>query len=187
MNDAGNPERSDVDLMRAAREGDSDAYSTLVRRHQDALVNFFARLGVYHEREDLAQETFVRIYKARRRYRARAGFRSYLYTVARRVWIDFVRRSDRRQNRLAALREEAEIESQGNNPIPGRRLDVQAAVAALPEKLKLVVVMSVYQGLKYEEISRALNVPVGTVKSRMHLAMQRLRAGLIEGQQDDLP
>lgn len=168
-------EPDDVTLMEQAREGCRASFERLVRRHQQPLVNFFRRMGVYNESEDLAQETFLRIYGARHRYQARARFTTYLYTVARRVWIDHLRKGVRRE----ALKEQLEAEwpdrdEGGVGPLV-QRLDVRAALDRLPDKLRSVVVLNMYQGLKYDEIGAVLDIPTGTVKSRMFVALGRLK------------
>lgn len=169
---------SDAELMQRSSRGDSTAYTALIQKYQNPLVNFFRRLGVYTEAEDLVQESFVRIFRARTRYRVKAKFRTYLYAVARSVYVDWVRRSARRGD---AMTEYAEfLATQGDRLVmqSERSLDVQAAVDALPEKLRVVVVLSIFQGLKYREVAEVLDIPEGTVKSRMSLAVAQLKETL---------
>lgn len=164
----------DTELMLEAREGNLEAFGELVRRHQKSLVNFFVRLGVYNDAEDLVQETLLRVYRSRERYEPRAKFTTYLYKVARNVWVDRYRKQGRTRILQERVREEQEV--QGDAPgTSSRKLEVREALDELSEKLRMVVVMSVYQGLKYREIAEILDLPEGTVKSRMHLAVQRLK------------
>ncbi len=164
----------DVVLMREAAGGSLDAFSSLMRRHQDPLVNFFRRMGVYTDAEDLVQETFVRLYKARLRYRSSAKFTTYLYVIARHVLADHGRKWFRRERLRKGLLVEAEVAVAGG-PTQGWRIDVEAALARLSPKLRSVVVLSIYQGLKQEEIAEVLGIPRGTVKSRMNLAIRELK------------
>jgi RNA polymerase sigma-70 factor (ECF subfamily) len=165
----------DFALMRRVRQGDTTAFTLLIQRHQGALVNFFRRLGAHTEAEDVAQETFLRVWRYRMRYQPTAKFTTFLFTVARHAWADHLRRMQKRERIAERVETETPPHDATAQNTARRRLDAQAALKVLPEKLRLVVVMSLYQGLKYEEIAAALDVPVGTVKSRMFLAMARLK------------
>jgi RNA polymerase sigma-70 factor (ECF subfamily) len=169
----------DAALMAASRGPDLQAFSELVRRHQRGLVNFFMRLGAYSNAEDLAQETFIRLYNYRDRYTPSAKFTTFLYTLARHAWCDTLRKWQRRDKGMLLLQVEAAVrEDERVDPRAERAEVVRAAVERLPEKLRLVVVLSVYEGFDYETVGRIAGIPVGTVKSRMFLAMQRLREWL---------
>jgi len=161
--------------MARAAGGDAAAFAALIRRHQAALVNFFRRLGASNEAEDVAQETFLRVWRYRTRYRPTAKFTTFLFALARHAWADHLRRAQKQERVAERVGAEAAPHDAVTQEAAPQRLDAQVALAALPEKLRLVVVMSLYQGLRYEEIGAALGVPVGTVKSRMFLAMARLK------------
>ncbi len=165
----------DFALMARLRAGDTAAFAALIRRHQVALVNFFRRMGASNEAEDVAQETFLRVWRYRQRYRPTAKFTTFLFTLARHAWADHLRRAHKQERVAERVGAEAAPHDATAQDAARRRLDAQVALAALPEKLRLVVVMSLYQGLKYEEIATALGIPVGTVKSRMFLALGRLK------------
>lgn len=168
-------EPSDFELMARIRTGEQAAFLSLVRRHQDPLVNFFHRLGAYTDAEDLVQETFLRLYRYRAKYRPDAKFTTFLYTLARHAWADRLRK----QKRQEAISERVTTEASSTDRIETHgaqaRMDAQSALNALPEKLRIVLVMSFYQGLRYDDIAEILEVPVGTVKSRVFLAMERIR------------
>ena len=165
---------SDEALMRRVARHDRDAdFVLLVQRYQILLVNHFARHGVRGECEDLAQETFLRLYRARKRYRTTARFRTFLYRIAHHVWIDHLRRSSRRQRREDAFREEPRPESQDHAGMVGH--DIAWALAKLSEAQRDVVVLSVFDQLSHADIASVLDIPEGTVKSRLHHAMRELR------------
>ncbi len=169
----------DAVLMTASRHGDMEAFSELVRRHQRGLVNFFVRLGASSYAEDLAQETFVRLFKYRDRYTPSAKFTTFLYTLGRHAWCDMLRQWQRRDKGLTLLRNETAVrEDERREPADSRADAVRAAVERLPEKLRLVVVLGVYEEFDYDTIGRVAGIPVGTVKSRMFLAMKRLKEWL---------
>lgn len=167
----------DVLLMLRVKEGDLEAFDQLARKYQTVLVNFFLRMGVYSHCEDLTQETLVRIFRSRRKFRPRAKFRTWMYTIARNIWIDHLRRSARERKRLEILSTHQEVESQPERMagLDERQILLQRAVERLPEKLRLVVVMSHFQQIPHAEIAETLGIPPGTVKSRLHLANQKLR------------
>ncbi len=163
--------RRDEELMDLSRAGSRDAFGALVRRHQQPLLNFFLRLGAdIHGAEDCAQESLLRLYRYRDRYTPSSPFPAFLYTLARHAWIDCSRRRARRAavplERAAAM---------GSERAPDDRLDLRAALATLPQKLRMVLVLSVDQGLNLAEIAAVLGIPTGTVKSRMFHAVRRLR------------
>lgn len=159
--------------MQLFRAGRQDAFGALVARHQRMLMNFFGRMGVDESSaQDCAQETFLRLLKYRDTYRESAPFKVFLLRLARHAWVDWVRRGARRK----AGPIDAETCAAGEKiGAVDARLDLEAALAALPEHLRAAMVLSVQQGLSYAEIAHVLDVPVGTVKSRVFYAVRRLR------------
>ncbi|HRR35025.1 MAG TPA: RNA polymerase sigma factor [Kiritimatiellia bacterium] len=178
----------DADLMlRVCDQDDEAAFALLVSRHQRSLLNFFARSGVQYDSEDLVQQTFLRLYRYRQRYQATAKFTTFLFLLARQVWIDELRRRQRRQRLAESLAaepyEEFAAPADSSAGVAGD-LDLARALAALPEGLRQVVELAVYQGLPYAEVAAILGIPVGTVKSRMFNALAKLRALLGEERGD---
>lgn len=153
-------------------------FESLVRSTYRDLYRYFRLSGAdAHEAEDCVQETFLRIHAGWRRYEARApNWRPLLYRVARSVWIDALRRCRRRP--LSAASEDLDerpAREAGSAESSIERFELLAAVRALPERLRSVVILTVYQGLDYREAAEALGIPLGTVKSRMHFALKALR------------
>lgn len=165
----------DCALMAAAGTGDEASFARLVDRHARALVNFFARMGAADAAEDLAQETFLKLWNARARYRPEARFTTFLYTIARRTFLDLCRSERRRGAFAQRLARESSAFSDGGMEAARHRMDLLAALDALPPRLKDVLVLSVMQGLSYAEIAEILSIPVGTVKSRVFTALGFLR------------
>jgi len=166
---------ADAALMVEVAAGSEAAFATLVRRHQNALVNFFARMGALSDREDLVQETFVRLFRSRRRYQPAARFTTFLYVLARHVWADRGRKIVRLERLASQFESEMEIAHQPQRPGVGEEVDVAAALARLSPKLREVIVLNIFQGLRYQEIADVLEIPLGTVKSRINLAIGALR------------
>jgi RNA polymerase sigma-70 factor (ECF subfamily) len=166
---------ADIRLMLETAAGSELAFTELIHRHQSGLLNFFARMGVYNDAEDLVQETFIRVYKARGRYRPSAKFTTFLYLLARHVWADRGRKAKMHKRLEESLKTDAELGSGVVLPVSPEGMDVQAALNRLSPKLREVLVLNVYQGLQYQEIADVLEIPLGTVKSRINLALQELR------------
>jgi len=169
---------SDTQLMAEVKRGRKQAFVTLVRRHQSSLLNFFRNLGVYNDAEDLAQDTFLRLFKYRKRYQPKAKFTTFLFMIARQVRIDMLRKLKRREDLSEQFREKAEADEVERRERREPETDVDALLQSLPDAMREVVVLNIYQGLRYKEISQVLGVPVGTVKSRMFHALRNMRERL---------
>lgn len=168
-------EDGDVTLMLQAGTGSQKAFAELVQRHQNALLNFFIRMGALNDGEDLVQETFLRLYRYRKRYRPTARFNGLLYHLARNVWADHNRKLARIDRVATSFEAEMQLVRPASSQASGRALDVQTALDRLSPKLREVLVLNVYQQLRYQEIAEALNIPLGTVKSRINLALAALK------------
>ena len=163
-------------MLRLASKDDDTALMELMDRYRTLLVNHFAKRGVQQEYEDLAQETFFRIYKARKRYKVTASFRTWMFLIAQRVWIDHVRKSSRRQRRESAYREEPR--PRHVSPRGMLSHDLRWALGRLSPRHRDVVVFSTLEQLPHKEIADILGIPEGTVKSRLHHALRELRTHL---------
>ncbi len=166
--------------MLLAGAGQREAFELLVNRHQQPLLNFFLRSGVDRDAEDLVQQTFIRLHRYRRRYRPRARFTTFLYLLARQVWIDELRRRRRLQRLRDQARQQAELAAAADTaPMDeGFSDELQQALDSLSPRHREVVVLGVLQELEYAEIARILKIPVGTVKSRMFNGLRDLRRHL---------
>ena len=189
-------DRSDSELMLASAQGDREAFRFLVERHQHGIINFFHRLTWdRYIAEDCAQEVFCRVYSARENYQATARFTTYLYRIARNFWIDRCRKIGRRPKELSLQASPGSFDSSREGSLSDAIADteitpqeafsrkelqaaVRTAIDSLPEGQRMVVLLSEAQGLRYQEISEILEIPIGTVKSRMHAAIGRLRGSL---------
>ncbi len=171
-------------LLQQARAGDLDAFATLLRAHE-AAARALARLLCGEDGDDATQEAFVKSWSARHRYRGDAPFRSWLLRIVANEARNRRRARSRRQ--MYELREAADRASGGAAPSPEvavlereRRDTLRAAVDALPDPLREVVVCRHLMGLGEAEAAAVLEVPPGTVKSRLSRALDRLRAELSE-------
>jgi RNA polymerase sigma-70 factor (ECF subfamily) len=174
---------ADRPLVDAAAAGSREAFDELICRHQAAILNVIrALLGGAADSDDVAQETFVRAWKGLRRFRGDSSFRTWLYRVALNVARTELARQRHARHSFRPADERREPES-GDEPIDrilGRRQAVERALHALPEDLRAAVTLRDLQGLEYRAIAEILEVPIGTVESRIFRARQRLRPLLEE-------
>ena len=178
-------------LLRYCRSGDRDDFAQLVHRYERELYNYLRRyLGDADMAHDVFQATFLQIHLKCDKFDDGRRFRPWLYTIATNQAIDAQRRNKRHRmvslDRAGVGTETDEISvlmellvSGEPNPLneldrQERRTAVRDGVESLPESLKAVVVLVYYQGLKYREAADILDIPVGTVKSRLHTAVQKL-------------
>lgn len=173
-------EPSDAQLMQRLAGDDEEALRELVQRYQGLLMNFFLRSGAESNAEDLVQETFVRLYHYRKRYQPSAKFTTFLHTLARHVWIDLTRKRGRWLRLLTAWAEATPKQDDHSAGAAGRRMDAARLVQQLSEEMRSVVVLVFYQGLSHQDAADVLGVPVGTIKSRMFNALNRMRE-MMEG------
>jgi RNA polymerase sigma-70 factor (ECF subfamily) len=159
-----------------AGTGDADAFAELVRRHQSRVRNFLRRLcGRTDMADDLAQQTFINVWKSIGRLRSPDAFNGWLRKVMISVWLEELRR---RKNVDALWDESPEDEppgSSGDGMSAGVRLDLNAALARLAPPMRLCVVLAYSDGLSHQEISDATDIPLGTVKSYISRGAARMR------------
>ncbi len=184
----------DDELMERYRAGDEDAFTLLVRRHQQPLINFIARyINDRDSAEDLAQETFIRIFKASRRYKpGQAHFKTWMYHIASNLCKNELRNRGRRNryrvdNVVEGNGDSEQIDLIENTPAdassqPEVALErkelhdaIQSAIAELPEQYRVPLVLRDLQGLSYDEISETLELRSGTTKSRINRARLMLK------------
>ena len=185
-------ERTDEELLLEYRaSGDSEAFEELVHRYEKELFGYLRRyLGNAEAAEDVFQQTFLQVHLKCEQFEPGRPVRPWLYTVATNQAIDFQRRN--RRHRMVSLdrqlggnanRETGAwvemIESQELGPDEDAELHemrnrVRCAVDSLPEQVRQVVMLVYFQGLKYREAADVLDIPVGTVKSRLHAAIGKL-------------
>ena len=186
-------------LLERLRAGEPRAFEELVTAYQHRVFGVALRmLGSRAEAEEIAQEVFLRAYRALADFRGDARLGTWLYGIASRLCLNRLASPDRRVARgdaaladvpaatpdAAAAAERAELDAALRAAIAGlpedRRLDaaLRAAIAGLPEDRRLVLVLRDVEGLSYEEIAEALALDPGTVRSRLHRARLQLKEKL---------
>lgn len=181
---------TDHALLEATRTGDQDAFAELVGRYRNQITSYIYRMtNDYDGAVDLAQETFVRVFRAADRYQQSHAFSTYIYRIATNLAISELRKRKRR--RLVSLTglfqsnespDQREFNPPDVRPLQDcelveteRRNAVQRAIATLPEKYRAPLILRDVDGRSYEEISRILQTSEGTVKSRISRARGFLR------------
>jgi len=188
--------RTDEELMEAYLEGSVAAFQVLVERHSKPIFNFIIRRcgGNRQRGEDLLQETFLRVVRQAHSFKRKAKFTTWLYTIARNLCIDALRRASYRKHPSLDQPLSRSDPSDGGTlmdkvPAGGPdaadqtrdkrfRTALQEALNTLPDEQKDIFIMREFQGLKFREISEIIGVPENTVKSRMRYALQGLRREL---------
>jgi RNA polymerase sigma-70 factor (ECF subfamily) len=172
----------DIDsaCLRALAEGDRSAFASLVERWQGRLINFFYQST--HNRadsEDLAQETFLDLFRAAPRYTPRGTFNAFIFTLARRRVIDSYRKSARRPLDYIDPTDYV-MQQQAEETDATREIEeaFHRALASLPENQRSAILMLQQQGLSYEEIATALDASLSAVKTWIHRARTHLRTEL---------
>lgn len=175
---------SDADLLYAARRGNEEAMGTLYRRHGSLIYRFALRLGQDASiAEEVTQEVFLVLLKQSERFdSARAALSTWLCGIARRlVWKQLEQRQ--RQISLDTGEDWGEIEALEDDPdlVLSRREVIGAVrrgIDELPLPLKEVIVLCEFEEMRYEDVALILELPIGTVRSRLHRAKARLAQGL---------
>lgn len=182
---------TDRQLMEKAQEGDREAFRKIVDRYKQRIVNFLNSLcGDRQRARDLAQEVFIKVYERRQQYSPTGSFSSYLYTIARNHWYDYLRST---KTDLDTMSLDAPAGDPGGDSI-GSLIENQSAsepfeelreeekkdilhraLQELDEKHREVVILSHLEQKPHADIADILNIPVGTVKSRKYKAIRKLR------------
>jgi len=174
------PVDADGALMWRVREGDEKALTELIDKWKTPLLNFFYRsLGSYGQAEDLAQMTFVRIYRSAARYEPRAKFSTYLFHIARRLLINEYRHRQRKPLETVDPMELPAISDyQDERDVNEIEEAFSQAIGNLPEKHATALLLLKQQELSYEEIAELMDASVGAVKTWIFRARAQLKEEL---------
>jgi RNA polymerase sigma-70 factor (ECF subfamily) len=176
----------DQELVRRVQRGDSAAFDLLVRKYQHRIVGLIGRyVSDWSECQDVAQETFLRAYRALGNFRGDAQFYTWLHRIAVNTAKNHLVSSNRRPPTDDIDIEDAEQYASGlrlrDNDTPERELmrqqleqTVMRAVEALPDELRVAITLREVDGLSYEEIATKMGCPIGTVRSRIFRAREAI-------------
>jgi RNA polymerase sigma-70 factor (ECF subfamily) len=182
--------RSDVQLMLDVKAGDDASFNFLLRKYRTPLVNFLYRMvRDTATAEDLAQEVFLRVYRARKRYSPSAKFTTWLFRIATNLALNSVRDNRYRQMEVAIDAPAEESGAPMELPAQERRIDehmverdrvafIRRAIAELPEKQRVAVLLHKYEEMDYGEIAKILDCSESALKSLLFRAYETLRVQL---------
>jgi RNA polymerase sigma-70 factor, ECF subfamily len=172
----------DIDLLRRFKNGDLYAFEDLVIEFQDKIFSLCRyMLGNARDAEDAAQDVFIKAYQKLNDFRPNASLYTWLYRIGVNTCLDYKRRYffrllDHSESKMNSLPGESTPEKQYQ--LKETSMAINRALAGLPEKLRITIVLREIELLSYEEIAEVLNTSVGTVKSRISRARELLKAAL---------
>lgn len=179
---------NEKELVNKARDGDIEAFEFLIHEYQKKVFNIAYRMiGNYDDASELAQEVFIKAYKSIRNFKGDSSFSTWIYKVTTNVCLDEIRK--RKNKKVISLDEEIEYKDgevkrqiKDERPSPEKILEnkqvrkaVEDSINELADDFKTVIVLRDVQGFSYEEISKMIDCPQGTVKSRINRARQSLK------------
>ncbi len=178
--------QEDIEWMRLIASDDEIAFRKLVEKYQRVVIGTIGKMTNFSaDSEDLAQEVFVRIWKSSKKYKPTAKFTTYLFTITRNLVFNYTRKKSRKKEHSLEEQEE-DWHQQLSDSAPSNQPDqslaqaelktiVDDAIAKLPEKQRLAVVLRRYEKMPYEEIASVLEISVPAVKSQLFRARTTLR------------
>lgn len=185
---------SDAELMVRLAGGDERAFETLVNRHLRRILNLIHHfIGDRNQAEDVAQEVFIRVWRAAKTYKPHAKFTTWIYRVAANLCLDDLKSAYNKQKFVhRADQDEDAGESEGYLPVSGspaspedallaseERTRISAALRSLPTNQRMAVILCKFDGLSYEEISKVLGCSVSAVESLIVRGKKNLREKLM--------
>ena len=190
FDEGGNTLTTEQELVAQAKAGDQDAFEQLLVQNQDRVFSLaFRMVGSREDAADLAQEAFLKAWTGLPSFQGDSSFATWVYRLTTNVCIDFIRKQQRRQNiqPVASLEDEENwTEPADSSQDPQHRLEarerseaLEKGLKSLPDHHRQVLVMREMSGLSYQEIAQALELDLGTVKSRIARARNTLRKFLL--------
>ncbi len=179
---------ADIQMVLAVREGDTTAYRGLVEKYQTRVYQLiYGMVRNQEDARDLAQDAFVKAYDNLHRFRLESSFYTWIYRIASNVAIDFLRKQKRRgttefDEQIAARDADGAMVEQHHQDSPSKTLErkrlyarIMDAMQELPEDQRQVILLRELDGLSYKEIADVMEIPEGTVMSRLYYARKKLQ------------
>lgn len=166
-------------LVKLSQKGDARAFEALYRRLVGRIYALCLRMsGDVQRAEELTQDVFVRAWERMESFRGDSKFTTWLHRLAVNVVLQAGRAKGRREGRETLVANPEDYLARVKQEMPGTRLDLERAIASLPEGARTVLVLRDIQGFKYEEIAEMQGVALGTVKAQIHRARKMMRERL---------
>lgn len=179
---------ADIEMVLAVREGDTTAYRGLVEKYQTRVYQMvYGMLRNQEDARDITQDAFVKAYDNLARFRLESSFYTWIYRIAMNLAIDFLRKQKRRgttefDETIANRDGTGAIDEQHHQDSPSKSLErkqlydrIMAALQELPEDQRQVILLRELEGLSYKEIADVMEIPEGTVMSRLYYARKKLQ------------
>ena len=177
------------DLIRKCKKGNREAFNALFSRYQSQVINIaYSMLSDREDACDAAQEVFVKVYRSIASFNEKSSFSTWLYRITANTCADFLRKRQRGGNIISINApsddgREFDIEDENSSvdeqmELSERQAAVRAAISELKEEHRIIITLCDLEGLGYDEISRILKIPPGTVKSRINRARSALKKNL---------
>lgn len=182
---------TESDLIKKCKKGSREAFNILFSRYQTQVINIaYGMLSSREDAYDAAQEVFVRVYKSIGSFKEQSSFATWLYRITTNICSDILRKRQKNTNIVSinqALNENKDLDIKDNSPTPEESMElserqraVREAISELREEYRVIITLCDIEGLCYDEIAETLNIPSGTVKSRINRARNALRKILIK-------
>jgi len=166
-------------LVKEAQDGDTRAFEALYRQTSDRVYSVCLRMsGDADQATDLVQDVFVRVWEKLPTFRGESQFTTWLHRLTVNLVLQDRRSRGRRASREVASVDLDRFGRAARRSMPGTRVDLERAIAALPDKARRVLVLRDIEGYKYEEIARMTGVTLGTVKAQIHRARGLVKEAL---------
>jgi RNA polymerase sigma-70 factor (ECF subfamily) len=173
------PPEKEEELIEASQRGDKEAFQELVTEYQAVVLGFLYRLGNDTDTaQDLAQETFIKAWLAIEKYGHRQKFKSWLLKIAYNTTVDFWRRQRPGADLQQASLRDAKVDLEDQVSRNQQAEMVKQAIQSLPEQSRAALILREYHQYSYKEIAHTLDIPVGTVMSRLNYARSTLKKRL---------
>jgi RNA polymerase sigma-70 factor (ECF subfamily) len=170
-------DQTDSDLLHRAKAGKQDAFHRLIDRHAPALLRLaLTQTKTHHDAEDLLQETFTAAFRSLHTFEERSTVKTWLYAILFRQASNLRRKQDAPHS---VLHDDIPSPIPSANHRTDARLDLQSALDQLPQDARAILILREIDGLSYEEIAILLELPKGTVESRLSRARQSLKSLLL--------
>lgn len=179
----------DIEMIRLSLNGDTSQFAVLFNRYYDVIKEFLIRLsGNEFDSNDLLQDTFLKAYLNLSKYNSNYTFLQWLYTIARNTFIDHARRKAVKDT-LLVFDSALLVDVIGDNPEEivmalERQSKIEQRVKSLDKNSRIIIEYRYFKGLSYDEISDALQIPIGTVKNRLFRAKEKLSCLYITEKKD---
>jgi len=164
------------DLVGRAQSGDARAFELLYREHSPRVYALCLRLsgGTQAEATELMQDVFIRAWRGLGNFRGESAFSSWLHRLAVNAMLESARSEKRRTARVLPMEDPGTLGVAATSESPGLRVDLERAIAALPEGARMAFVLHEIEGYQHDEIAAQLGVATGTVKAQLHRARKLL-------------